>query len=248
MSSFMNRHPFDENFHLFEELLPYVLPSVPTCSNMLAIQNIRRAAIDLCQRSRIWRSTQHPLPTGNEMCEYEFEPPETAERVRVEWVTYEGRQLTPTTEHQLFKCDPEWVKQRGAPTHFLEMNTQAVRLWPVPAGWFSAADSSLFMAPAGDSLEADIAYDSQPCAVTIRISCKPSITASGMDGLVLDDHYSAIVNGALAYLFMTPGHPWSDPVIGQSYQAAFVGGIEQATNQAVDGNLSPIRTVVYGGL
>jgi len=243
MTSFMNNHPFDKESHLFEELLPYVLPAVPTCSNMLAVQSLRRAAIDLCQESRIWRSTQHPLPLGNESCEYEFEPPDTAERVRIEWVTYEGRRLEPTTELQLFKCNPEWPTRTGKPTHFLEMNTKAIRLWPTPENWFSAVDSNM---PLPTINETD--YDKQPCAITVRISCKPSITASGMDGTVLDDHYNAIVNGALAYLFMIPGHPWSDVTMGQQYQGAFTQGVARAKYQAVDGNLSPFRATTYGGL
>lgn len=247
MTSFINTHPYDEGYHLFEELLPYVLPAVPTCSNMLAIQNLRRAAIDLCQHSRIWRSTQHPLPSSNENCEYEFEPPETAERVRIEWLTYEGKQLQPTTEQQLFKCDPSWVLKEGEPTHFMEMNSGSIRLWPTPKGWFSAVDGYMPKAQPQD-VGSDPQYNSQACAVTIRISCRPSITASGMDGQILDDHFSAIVNGALAYLYMTPGHPWSDPVMGQSYQAIFGSAIEIVKNQAVDGNLSPVRVTSYGGL
>lgn len=244
MSSDYNVSPFDEEMALFETLLPYVLPAVPTCSNMLAVQNLRRAAIDLCQESRIWRSTQHPLPLGNSDCEYEFEPPDTADRVRIEWVTYGGVKLEPTTEHQLFKCDKDWILRKGKPTKFMEMNTGVIRLWPTPEGWISPVDPYI-----PDGTGSDIsADDNDPCSVIVRISCRPSLAATGMNREVMTDHYNAIVNGALAYLYMTPGHPWTDIGLGQQYQGAFTQGIARAQLQAVDGNLSPVRTTSYGGL
>jgi len=236
---------YDPSVMQFAKLLPYVLPAVPTCSNMLAVQNIRRAAIDLCQESRIWRETMHPLPLGNESCEYEFEPPTGAERVRLEWVTYEGRQLEPTTEHQLRKCDNAWTIARGQPNNYLEMNTNTFRLWPAPHGWFSAQDS--YMPPINED-DLDVDYQNKPCAVLARISLRPSIDATAMDALVLQDHYSAIVNGALSYLYFTPGHPWTNPELGMKHEQAFSQGIDRAKYQAVDGNVSTVRTTSYGGL
>jgi len=231
-------------YAFFSKLFPYVLPQAPTCSNMLAEQNIRRAAIDLCQRSRVWRTTQHPLPLQNDFCEYEFEPDDGADRVQIEWVTYEGRRLEPTTEQRLFHCDREWPKRRGCPTHYMEMNPGYIRLWPTPNDWLSS-----FAPPTAESTNETVAScDSGPCSVVVRISQRPRLDSNGMDSQVMEDHYGAIVNGALSYLMYMPGKEWSNPQLAQQYEASFVAGINKAQNQAIDGNLQPVRTTKYGGL
>lgn len=40
---------------LWKTLLPYVLPEVISCPKAQIVNEIRRAAIDFCQRSQIWR-------------------------------------------------------------------------------------------------------------------------------------------------------------------------------------------------
>lgn len=241
----------DSSYAFFSKLLPYVLPQVTTCSNMMAEQNIRRAAIDLCQKSRVWRTTQHPLPLENSYCEYEFEPDDGADRVQIEWVTYEGRRLEPTTEQRLFFNDREWVLRRGEPTHYFEMNSGYIRLWPTPNDWLSA-----FMPGMQESRDyqwenRDELYpvaERGPCSIVVRISQRPHLEASGMDAQVMEDHYNAIVNGALSYLMYMPGKEWSNPQLAQQYEIAFGEGINKAHNQSIDGNLQPVRIVRYGGL
>jgi len=233
---------------MFQDLLPWVLPQVPTCSNMMAVQALERAARELCQKSRIWRVTQHPLPLTNSYCEYEFEPYDMADRVQIEWATYEGRPLKPTTERQLFKCDAEWLLRKGFPSHFLEMNSGMIRLWPTPTVFIDKSEPYLNPATIGEGEEPLPDDINKPCSVMFRISMKPALGATSMDRQILDDFYDEIVNGALAYLMFMPAKGWSDPQLAQVYANTFQEGIKRATRQAVDGNLQPDREMKYGGL
>lgn len=235
----------DDGYRQFKDLLPYVLPQVPTCSNMLAVQQIERAARELCQKSRIWRGTQHPLPVQNSNCEYEFEPFEGADRVQIEWATYEGRKIEPITEHQLFKCDKEWLKRTGRPEKYLEMNAGLIRIWPTPAGWIDTSEP--YLAQSGES-EEPTPEEAAQCALIFRISMKPALGATSMDKQIMDDYYDVIINGALAYLMFMPGKPWTAPELAQAYANDFHLGIDRARRQAVDGNVQPDREMAYGGL
>lgn len=238
-------HALDnEDQREFKELWPYVLPQVPTCSNMMATQQLERAARELCQKARIWRVTQTPLPINGSDCEYEFEPYDNADRVQIEWATYGGRQIKPTTEQQLFKCDKEWMTRRGHPTHYLEMNSGMIRVWPTP-------DESVVPGVPGMSsggTEPTPEDAAAECMLIFRISMKPALGATAMDRQILDDFYDTIINGALAYLMFMPGKPWSAPDLAAVYSSTFHEGMDRARRQAIDGNVQPDRQMAYGGL
>ena len=238
----------DDGNRLFQDLLPWVLPSVVTCSDMMGLQALQRAARELCEKSRIWRTTQHPLPLTNSYCEYEFEPFEGADRVQIEWATYEGRKLEPTTEHMLFKCDKEWLKRRGPPTNYLEMNSGMIRIWPTPTTFLSQSEPYLNPATVGDGEEPMPQDIDQPCSLMFRISMKPKMDATAMDKQIMDDYFDTIVNGALAYLMFMPAKPWTAPDLAQVYSNTFQEGNAKARRQAIDGNVQPDRTMSYGGL
>lgn len=245
---YINSTNIDEGYREFRDLLPWVLPQVPTCSNMMGVQALERAARELCQKSRLWRVTQHPLPLTNSYCEYEFEPYDMADRVQIEWATYEGKPLIPITERQLFMYDAEWLLRTGFPTHYLEMNPGLIRLWPTPTTFLDKSEPYMVPASVGEDGEPMPDEIDQPCSVMFRISMKPALGATSMDRQILDDYYDSIVNGALAYLMFMPAKPWSNPDLAQIYANTFHEGISQATRQAVDGNLQPERVMQYGGL
>lgn len=46
-----------------EDLLPYVLPEVPSCPRDMALQQIRLAAIELCSRTLVWTEQQDAITT-----------------------------------------------------------------------------------------------------------------------------------------------------------------------------------------
>ena len=125
-------------------------------------QQIRRAAIELCNNSRYWKRTYSPpiteADTGRRPATYGFNLDPDEDRNQVEWVTWEGDNLEPTTEEQLAtKYGGNWVnEQNTTPTHYMEQANRCIALWPYrPAN--SAQDS--------------------PKQVQIRMSLRPSLNA-----------------------------------------------------------------------
>ena len=58
-----------------ENLLPRLIPQVPGCPNPPAIQALRDAAIEFCERSRVLRVTMDPVLTHAGTAEYDLDLP-----------------------------------------------------------------------------------------------------------------------------------------------------------------------------
>jgi hypothetical protein len=56
-----------------DDWLPYVLPRATGCPESVALQHIRKAIIELCRESMIWRETQDTIDASIDETEYEYE-------------------------------------------------------------------------------------------------------------------------------------------------------------------------------
>ena len=207
----------------YSALLPLVLPQVPNCSQLLAEQQIRRAAIVLCEESKILKHEEGPIGVTSGTSEYSFTPPTDTERVRTEWVTYDDRQLTPTTETSISIDNPRWTTTTGEPAYFMENNPGQIRLWPTP----NATVASI---------------------LKLRYSLRPTITSTSLSDTVMQDFRQPLVNGALSFLYLMPNQTWTNPDLGMALNQSFQVSILQAKQQARDGNVRSIRKVKYGGI
>lgn len=207
----------------YSALLPYVLPQVPNCSQLLVEQQVRRAAIVLCDESKILKHEEGPLGVTSGTAEYSFTPPAQTERVRTEWVTYDDRQLTPTTETSIAIDNPQWTTTLGEPAYFMEANPGYIRLWPTP-----------------NSTVANI--------LRLRYSLRPTLDSTSLSDVVMQDYTQPLVNGALSFLYLMPNQTWTNPDLGMAMNQSFQISILQAKKQARDGNVKSIRKVKYGGI
>jgi hypothetical protein len=55
------------------ELLPFVLPAMPSCPDDVALFNLRWAAIEFCQKTLAWREQQGEITTLADVTEYAYE-------------------------------------------------------------------------------------------------------------------------------------------------------------------------------
>jgi hypothetical protein len=206
-------------------LAPYIAPQVPPCPNPIIEQQIRRAAIELCNNSRYWKRTHNPELLDYQPEYYHFGLSSQEDRNQLEWVTWDNTQLTPTSEEQLAKHNPKWTEERClTPTHYLEMENRCIKLWPLPPVDTAAHD---------------------PKQVSIRMSIRPSLNATTMDSGVMQDCYNVLVNGALGFLMSMNAQPWGNPELALGYMANFQSGVDLYTRRARDSNVVPIRTVKF---
>lgn len=126
------------------DFLSYVLPHAPACPEPVAVQYLRVAATEWCERTRCWRETDE-LPTAAYEIEVLCVPPfSSLHEIEAAW--FDGRPLTPKSFHEAWPDDrgdtgarPRWITQA-------QPNT--VRLIPRGTGTLRI---SMFLKPAPDA-------------------------------------------------------------------------------------------------
>lgn len=208
----------------FESLLPDVLPSVYGCSDPVAINAIRSAAIDFCVKSKAYQQELDPVTTVANIFEYDLEPPRNAAVEKILWVTYDGQKLEPISTGLLEQRVPDWrdKTQAGIPKYFVQQSNSIFFLAPIPA--VTKVES-----------------------VILRAVLKPTQTATEIADEVVDNHKDAIVNGALFRLLRTPAQDWTDYAAAQMYAALYSEGVREAEDKARSSNTPIARSVKYGG-
>lgn len=173
----------------FDSFLPFVLPYAPSCPEPVAIQYIRQAAIDFCQRTRFWRQVDD-FPVEGDMEEI-LVVPNQASLFEIEkaWFqpTGEGRWVplkkTPYAEIDQALLDEE-PNTYTVPNVISQIEYNTVTLIPRASGTLRI---SMFLSPS---------YDAHDCP----------------DNLY-SNFASTIGDGALSEILMIPEQPYTNPNI-----------------------------------
>lgn len=75
------------------ELLPFVLPLAKGCPEVVALFNLRLAAIELCKRTLIWTETQDEMTASSGVRAYPFAVQPGQQVIKLLSVTIDGSQL-----------------------------------------------------------------------------------------------------------------------------------------------------------
>lgn len=196
------------SFASFDEWLPHILPHVPGCPEMVAVQEIRNAAIRLCADSTVWRED---IPAGDLVAdtpEYLIIPPGGTEIVNIHYVYLDGDPIEAATAEQLDSTDYGWRDiASGTPTKFFV---------PTPGRFkFNRSPESTIT----DGL-------------TVRVSLKPSVGSSQVGQIIWRDFREALERGALRNLMIMPDKPWSNPDLADYHGRYFTFQIQRARARA----------------
>ena len=88
----------------YEDLLPEVIPMAPEAPDFLLIRYIRAAVIELAERASVYQKDLDPISSVATQFEYDFDVPAGTVVHRIQWATFEGRDLEPLS--------PSLVEQR----------------------------------------------------------------------------------------------------------------------------------------
>lgn len=187
----------------FTSYLPEVLPYVPGCPRAVAMNAIRKAVIELCQRAHVWRHTD-TVSTVIDQGEYQITIPDKSKPMLLKGVAYNGRDINPITEDELDRRSASWRSSTGSPQRYLEVTPNLVRIYPIP-----------------DAVEVD--------ALSFRVVLKPSRDAIEAPDHIYDDYSGAIAAGALSELLMQTGKPWAEPKASPAHGAKFEHAVAQAS-------------------
>lgn len=207
----------------YETLLPEVLPMVAGCSDALAENAIRSAAIEFCERTSAYQLELDAITTISNIYEYDLEPPTGTTVHKILWVTHDGQDLEPLTTTLLEQRVPRWRTDNGLPVYFVKPTASLIWLVPIPSA--KVVNSTI-----------------------IRAVLKPTHTSTTCDESIMDEYRDAIVNGALFRLLRIPGKDWSDLQGAQLYSILFESVVVTAERRGRQADEGVARRVVYGGV
>lgn len=208
----------------FDSFLPEVLSLVPGCSDLLAVNALRNAAIELCEKSEAYQLEMDPITTIAGIHDYEFEVPASTVVHRVMWVSFQGQELEPISTKLLEQRQPKWrtSDEYGKPVYYIKLSNEQLRIVPVP-----------------DATESQ--------SLIVNASLKPTQSANSLDNEFMNDYKETLVNGAAFRLLRQPSKDWTDFTGAQIYGSLFNEGMMNAYRRANNYDMPISRKVKYGG-
>lgn len=168
--------------------------NVPGCPRPTIEQFVRDIAIEVCEKTLVWRFEQDIVVLTPGIYEYEYEVPTNSEVVAVIHAAllsggvYAGT-LDPVVQEDLHRLYPDWPS-----------NDIAKRSSPRVIGQFNP--DHFVVAPVPDA--------TNPYSVKMFLALRPTQDATGMDKTALDEVEQLITHGVLQHLHTIPDKSWTD--------------------------------------
>lgn len=181
----------------FDDILPHILQYAPGCSAPTAYYGIRQAAIDFCERTRLWRyEDDYDIPGDDTEC---IATPYGSVLHEMELVQFNGANLCPTTTAWLDENCRGWRAGAltGQPAYVVQTAPNTLRVVPQQAGHLH-----------------------------LFLWLKPSDDATELPDFMVDSYRKVLAHGALAYILAMPGQPFSNPGMANNFGALFQGKLD----------------------
>lgn len=192
------------------------------CPTPTILAAIREAAIELCERGRVWKEEEDYIVAPGSIRDFSVTPPTNAEIISVEQVKYNSLNVPPISKSWLDKNWVGWEKE--------ESN--------VPRYYYLAPDDDGFT----------VSIVPKPSETLTGISCelilRPSYDAAGMGTGILSRYRAALVAGALKEILSIADKPWTNFDLAKKNNYLFENGVASAisdnlksfTNQSLEVN------------
>lgn len=189
-----------------DEFLKNINPYAPGCAIPSAHFGIRQAAIEFCERTRLWRYNETFDVTAAE-AEGIVTPCDSV-LLDIEQVKFNGQKLNPATTTWLDCHMPGWDEGTltGTPRYFSQIDLNTIILVPFEAG-----------------------------TVSFRAWLKPSQDCTELPDFLSDQYRETIAHGALGRILMTPNMPYTNGTLGAAFLANFTAKIDGLTNKVAAG-------------
>jgi len=196
--------------------LPNIRLYAPGVADPTAYFAIRQAAIEFCERTRVWRFADEFNVTADD-CEGLLAPANSVVH-DIEGVWFDGQKLKPKTPKQLDDIIPAWRSGAEKPTGN-------------PAYVTQTAPNTITLVPHADG------------RVKLSLFLKPAQDADELPDFLADQHRETIAWGALGRIRLIPNQSFTSPemggVFGQLYQQKLDG---KSTIGSTGQQRAPVRT------
>jgi len=153
---------------------------------------IRQAAIEFCERTRLWRYEDEFTVSVDEA---EFlAAPNGADIHEIEAVFFNGQELEPAATSWLDDHLAGWRTNTlsGLPKYYTQTEPDTIRLAPFQAG-----------------------------TVSLSVRVKPSQDAETLPDWMVNQHRETLAHGALARILLMPNQSFTNPELGAAFGALF---------------------------
>ncbi len=169
----------------FESLLPRVLQRAISLPEPVALDAIRDAVIELCERTRCWNEDQTiTLAAAGDSVVI---VPAGAELISIDSVIYDGEPLSPISTKELDAKIYNWRETtEGCPRFYTQLDWDTIRLVPSDVGQ----------------------------VFKVRTFLKPSESATEAPDKFINQRRELIADLALGRALLIPNQSWSNPNLG----------------------------------
>lgn len=203
----------------YDDFLSRVLPEVPGCPELVAIQAIRDTAIQFCKESLIHQVNHDPIGTVAKKADYDLESPVEQTRVyKIMSLWFGGNKLTPAS--------PDMVVD---PTVYAQNIGGKTTTYSTPQFYTQKDDVTVTLTPIPDQTVAR--------SITMRVALVPTRDSSSCEDFLYEDWVEPIAFGAVARLMQVPGKAYTNPQASTLYQGRFIVGLNAARQQASRGRV-----------
>lgn len=175
-------------------------------------KHLRDAAIELCDRSKVWVQTLDLIDAVAEQQAYALPLATGTELVEIRRAWFNDEPINPRSKTYLDRKYDDWTAEIGTPIDYTQDDKTEILLVPAPQ---------------------DAATD----AIKVRVAIKPTYTASSLDDDLFAEYRKVIACGAIASLMAMKDVAWSDPARSEFHAGKFEAGISKATTAASDGHV-----------
>lgn len=189
-----------------DDFLTSINPYAPGCAIPTAYFGIRQAAIEFCERTRMWRHEDSFTVTASEA--EAISVPYGAALIDIEHASFDGRPLEPKTTKWLDEHHPGWRTgdASGHPTYLTQLEQNTLRIVPGQAG-----------------------------TVNISVWIKPSQDCEDLPDFLADQYRETIAYGALGRILMTPNQPYTNGSLAAAFLAQFEQKLVGLSSKGITG-------------
>lgn len=197
----------------FDVFLPSIMPFAPGCAEPVAVHNIRLAAQEFCERTRLWRESDQ-FAVSAATCEFVCVP-DGAELYEIESAMFGTQQLDAKSIKDLDRDVPGWRTEGDSqPRWITQLSMDTVRLVPAGTG-----------------------------TVTLHTTLRPADDAEQLPDFLAKHHRQVIAEGALARILLLPGQSFTDAQMAVFYAGEFERKVSALFNRSIKGQQrAPART------
>lgn len=188
-----------------DDILPNIRPYAPGVADPTAYFGIRQAAIEFCERTRLWRFDDS-FTTSTEA-----EPimaPSGAVIHEIEHVTFDGMPLEAKTVTWLDDNMAGWRTGdlTGQPQFFAQLEPNTILVTPVAAGTLS-----------------------------VSLWLKPAQNAQDLPDFLVDQYRQVIAHGALSHILIIPNQSFTSPEMAMAFGGAFQQRLDSLSTKGTTG-------------